>query len=95
MLAGSLEKVYRKEGRLPEDIIRIYGYQILVALAYLHASDVIYGDLKGANILVGDSGRVKLTDFGSAQLFDSSALISGEGNRPVSGTLNFIAPEVF
>ena len=42
-------------------------------MAYLHASDIIYGDLKGGNVLVDRSGRVKLTDFGSAQLFDSSA----------------------
>jgi len=40
---------------------------------YLHKNKVIHGDLKGANVLVDESRKiVKLTDFGSAKLLESS-----------------------
>jgi serine/threonine protein kinase len=55
------------------------------ALAQAHARGVIHGDLKPANILVGDSGRIKLTDFGIA---------FPEGARaPAGGTPATLSPE--
>ncbi|KAH7345589.1 kinase-like domain-containing protein, partial [Rhizoctonia solani] len=35
-------------------------------LAYLHDAGIIHGDLKGANILISDSGISMLNDFGNA-----------------------------
>ncbi|KAF8596234.1 kinase-like protein, partial [Ceratobasidium sp. AG-I] len=37
-------------------------------LSYLHRQGIVHGDLKGANILVSDSGVPLLTDFGNATL---------------------------
>ena len=45
----------------------MYASQILVGLDYLHAQRVAHRDVKGANILVEKSGRVKLADFGMAK----------------------------
>ena len=75
--------------------IKVYGKQILDALAYLHAKGTVYGDLKCDNVLVDSHGTAKLADFGSAFFFDSSSYKSSEARRSVAGTLNFIAPEVF
>jgi tetratricopeptide (TPR) repeat protein len=65
--------------------------QMLQALAYLHRHGILHRDLKPANVLVtldeaGDP-RVHLVDFGLAE----GRGISGS----VSGTLLYLAPEVF
>ncbi|KAJ1304030.1 hypothetical protein OPQ81_008438 [Rhizoctonia solani] len=38
--------------------------QLSRAIAYLHEHNVVHGDIKGPNVLVSDSGIVKITDFG-------------------------------
>ncbi len=48
--------------------------QVCAAVQYLHQNNVIHGDLKPPNILVGNDGIVKLVDFGIA-----SALSASEG----------------
>jgi serine/threonine protein kinase len=43
---------------LPEPLIVRYIAQVLKGLAYLHAMDILHGDLKAANILVTKDGKV-------------------------------------
>ncbi|XP_075502486.1 mitogen-activated protein kinase kinase kinase YODA-like isoform X3 [Primulina tabacum] len=64
---GSIRKILQDYGKLGESAIRSYTQQILSGLAYLHAKNTLHRDIKGANILVDPSGRVKLADFGMAK----------------------------
>ena len=41
---------------------------IASGLEYLHSNDVVHGSIKGPNILVDDSGRARITDFGLATI---------------------------
>ena len=47
-------------------IIRKIAYQILEGLLYLHSNGILHRDLKPLNILINNSGVVKICDFGSA-----------------------------
>ena len=65
----------------PEDVARL-GVQIAEALAYAHRCGVIHRDVKPSNIFIGESGTVKLGDFGLANS-------TGDG-----GTRRYMAPEM-
>ncbi|KAI9148867.1 LOW QUALITY PROTEIN: Glycogen synthase kinase 1 [Paramyrothecium foliicola] len=48
--------------------VKLYVYQILRALAHMHAQGICHRDIKPQNILLdADSGVVKISDFGSAK----------------------------
>jgi len=66
-------------------------FQILTGINYLHQSNVIHRDIKGANILLNNSGEVKIADFGLARAHspNSNQLYT---NRVV--TLWYRAPEI-
>jgi serine/threonine-protein kinase len=74
-----------------DEAAKIVG-ELLAALDYAHEHGVIHRDVKPANVMLDESGRVKLTDFGVARLFDAGSL---EGTRPgtMVGTLGYMAPE--
>ena len=63
--------------------------QVGDALDYAHAHRVIHRDVKPANILITDDGRMKITDFGIARLDTSNLTQEGQ----LLGTPNYMAPE--
>uniref|UniRef100_A0A094ZRV2 non-specific serine/threonine protein kinase n=1 Tax=Schistosoma haematobium TaxID=6185 RepID=A0A094ZRV2_SCHHA len=71
---------------LREDEIACIVQEVLTGLDYLHSEKRIHRDIKAANILLTDSGGVKIGDFGSAS-FVSPA-------NSFVGTPFWIAPEV-
>uniref|UniRef100_A0A0D9VH25 mitogen-activated protein kinase kinase kinase n=1 Tax=Leersia perrieri TaxID=77586 RepID=A0A0D9VH25_9ORYZ len=86
---GSIHKLLGEYGAFKEPVIRNYTRQILSGLAYLHGRNTIHRDIKGANILVGPNGEVKLADFGMAKHVTSLAEI-----RSCRGSPYWMAPEV-
>jgi len=68
--------------------------QILDAMQYAHAHQVIHRDLKPSNILVTDAGHVRLLDFGIAKLLAPSkaqAQLTQQYGRPM--TPEYASPE--
>lgn len=68
------------------------GLQVSDALHYAHQNGVIHRDVKPANLILGDDGRVWLTDFGLSTRVANPSL---ENSTSVSGTLRYVAPERF
>ncbi|MFC9117868.1 serine/threonine-protein kinase [Streptomyces sp. NPDC057092] len=86
----SLDDVITAEGALaPREVARI-GAEVLAALRAAHSAGVLHRDVKPANVLLTDEGRVVLTDFGIASVEGSTALtMTGE----VVGSPEYLAPE--
>lgn len=78
------------EGSLsPQEAAHI-GAEVLSALRAAHEAGVLHRDVKPANVLLSNDGRVVLTDFGIATVEGSSALtMTGE----LIGSPEFLAPE--
>ena len=83
-------------GPLPEKDIVSLGADIAAALEEAHERGVVHRDLKPANIIVMPKGRVKVLDFGLAQLSGTAADVEQTTTRSDSGfegTLPYMAPE--
>ncbi|KAG8737055.1 GTP-binding protein Rho1 [Ceratobasidium sp. 414] len=68
--------------------------QITKGLAYLHQHDMrkVHGDLKGANVLISETGVAKLADFGNTRLGEQTLQLTTRTNTPYS--LRWAAPEI-
>ncbi|NWR57815.1 M3K14 kinase, partial [Bucorvus abyssinicus] len=96
MEGGSLGQLIKQSGCLPEDRALSYLGQALEGLEYLHAQNILHGDVKAENVLLSDDGsRALLCDFGhSAHLHPDGlgkCLVTG---NYVPGTETHMAPEV-
>ena len=94
---GSIKNLIDQFGGFNESLIKKYTKQILEGLKYLHDNKILHRDIKCANILIGDKGTIKLTDFGCSKIIiinkkDSSS--NEEYCTSLKGTIPWCAPEV-
>ncbi|MGW2344123.1 protein kinase domain-containing protein [Streptomyces sp. NPDC001661] len=86
----SLAEQLDAEGPMPPARAAHIGAEVLAALRAAHGVGVLHRDVKPANVLLSNDGRVVLTDFGIAMVEGTQALtMTGE----VIGSPEFLAPE--
>ncbi len=65
---GELYKVFLSQKRLPEEVVKFYAAQIVLAIGELHSKGIMHRDLKLENILVDERGYLKIIDYGLAKI---------------------------
>ena len=88
MPRGSLYDVLGKRVLKPEQQRNI-ALDIARGLHYLHNQNVLHRDLKSANVLIDDTWRTKLTDFGLSKIQSASIMTINERSRAIQ----WMAPE--
>ena len=69
---------------------KFYAAEVLLALEYFHANNMVYRDLKLDNILLGVDGHIKIADYGLCKVLEA---FNGRTNT-FCGTPEFMAPEI-
>jgi len=87
----TLRDVLAERGRLPASQALEVLVPVLAALAAAHAAGLVHRDVKPENVLLGQDGCVKVTDFGLARAIEASALTVHGGL--LLGTVAYLAPE--
>ena len=51
---GELYKIFQEERRFPENVVKFYAAQIILAIGELHAKEIMHRDLKLENIMIDE-----------------------------------------
>ena len=89
---NNLEEVLLKTKYIPMKKIIEWAIELCDVLSYLHShkpEPIIFRDMKPANIMIDNLGKVRLVDFGIAKIF-----ISGKKQTTI-GTEGYSAPEQY
>jgi eukaryotic-like serine/threonine-protein kinase len=86
----NLESIIARDGALDVPLALDYTCQICNAIDYAHRQGVLHRDLRPSNVLVSDSGLVKVADFGTSRFLE----IAAHGTT-VIGSPPYMAPEQF
>ncbi|MFG1918594.1 protein kinase [Micromonospora sp. NPDC048898] len=86
----SLFDVVNEDGPVTPARAAEIGLAVLNALRAAHRAGVLHRDVKPANVLLADGGRVVLTDFGLAEMAGDSAMTR---TGVVLGSPSYLAPE--
>jgi serine/threonine protein kinase len=87
----SLATVTAEEGALPPVAVAEVGAQVAAVLAAAHAAGVVHRDITPGNVLLGEDGSVKITDFGISRATDDVTVTK---TGMFAGTPAYMAPEV-
>ncbi|KAI3389898.1 hypothetical protein SNEBB_008956 [Seison nebaliae] len=88
MNGGDLHYHLSQHGVFTEQEVKFYAAEVILGLEHMHTNNIVYRDLKPANILLDEHGHVRISDLGLACDFVKK--------RPHAsvGTHGYMAPEV-
>lgn len=88
---GNLYDKIRSQDKLHESVAKMYISDLVKVVKYLHSfpQPILHRDIKPENILLSQDNRVKLCDFGSANL-----IVADQFRDSYVGTAQYMAPEM-
>ncbi|QPG94413.1 hypothetical protein C2857_005942 [Epichloe festucae Fl1] len=90
LMSGGDLRFHISRKTFTEEAVRFWIAELGCALKYIHGQNIIHRDVKPDNVLLDADGHVHLTDFNVA-----SDVIPGKVLTSKSGTLAYLAPEVY
>ena len=85
-----MKQYIKMKQMVPPLLVKIYSYQLMRSIAYIHAVGICHRDIKPQNILVNDANwNLIICDFGSAK-----RLQPGEPNLAYICSRCYRAPEL-
>src|SRR5262245_45764906 len=88
----TLDEIVRRQAPFGANEATIIGLDLCRALAAVHGSGILHGDIKAHNVMREKGGRTVLMDFGTGR--DMTRAPSAAG-KDFAGTPLYLAPEVF
>ena len=85
-----LKQLLKKRGKLTLNEVVDIMLQLTDGMACAHDSYIIHRDIKPQNIMILDSGMIKITDFGIAMALNSTQLTQ---TNSVMGSVHYLPPE--
>lgn len=79
---GSLSKLMEKKYLTVREIVK-YGLEFLSGIHYMHTKNLVHFDIKPNNILISDSGKAVVTDFGLAKYLNEDGFAIPEKIYPL------------
>jgi hypothetical protein len=86
----TLKQLIRREAPLDIPTVLAYGIELARALGTAHAQEIVHRDVKPQNVLIGEEGGAKITDFGIARTLSEEGLTM---DGRVLGTTDYVSPE--
>lgn len=87
----SLAAILNEHASLDDTQLAVIADGVAAALEAAHRTGVIHRDVKPGNVLIGDDGRIKLSDFGISRNVAETTLTQ---TGIMMGTPAYIAPEI-
>lgn len=98
VMGGDLcDVIMGMDSPLPEQDVAALLIQLVAGIHACHRNGVAHRDLKPENLLLGTDGTLKISDFGLSRLHRESNFqaSTNEYSHTLTGTLAYVAPEVF